>query len=174
MAIAGETITHPVNGERVTFIRTSADTDGALAELEFDLPAGMIPCPEHVHPQSTETITVHSGALRVMIDGRLQDVAAGETIELPPGRPHTYVAVGDVRLTAVYAPAMRMDGEVIKVCWKVAASGASSGSVSMPPCSIRSMAKAAMFCSLVPLTSLPIEDSGPGVSPRERAVMVRK
>ena len=31
-----------------------------------------------------------------------------------------------------------------------------------------------MFCSLEPLTSLPIEDSGPGVSPRDSAVMVRK
>ena len=31
-----------------------------------------------------------------------------------------------------------------------------------------------MLCSLEPLTSLPIEDSGPGVSPRDSAVMVRK
>jgi quercetin dioxygenase-like cupin family protein len=109
MAIAGETITHPVNGEQITFIRTSADTDGALAELEFRLPAGMTPCPEHVHPKSTETIAVHEGALRVMIDGRLHDVAAGESIALPPGRPHTYIAVGDTRITATYEPAMGMD-----------------------------------------------------------------
>ena len=109
MAIAGETITHPVNGEQITFIRTSADTDGALAELEFHLPAGMTPCPEHVHPRSTEHIAVHSGALRVMIDGRLHDVPAGESIELPPGKPHTYVAVGDVRMTATYSPAMGLD-----------------------------------------------------------------
>jgi quercetin dioxygenase-like cupin family protein len=116
MAIAGETITHPVNGEQITFIRTSADTDGALAELEFRLPAGMTPCPEHVHPQSTETITVHEGALRVMVDGRLLDVAAGETIALPPGQPHTYVAVGGVRLTAVYAPAFNIDDFFVDLC----------------------------------------------------------
>ena len=72
MANAGETITHPVNGEQITFIRTSADTDGALAELEFHLPAGMTPCPEHVHPVSTERLDVHAGELRVMLDGRLQ------------------------------------------------------------------------------------------------------
>jgi len=109
MAIAGETITHPVNGEQITFIRTSADTDGALTELEFRLPEGMIPCPEHVHPQATETLAVHEGALRVMIDGRLHHVGAGETIELAPGTAHTYFAVGDTRMTATYAPALGMD-----------------------------------------------------------------
>jgi quercetin dioxygenase-like cupin family protein len=113
MAIAGETITHPINGEQITFIRTSADTDGALAEMEFLLPAGMVPCPEHVHPKSTETITVQQGALRVMMDGRLHDVAAGETFSVPPGTPHTYVAVGEVRLNAVYAPACGMDDFLI-------------------------------------------------------------
>ena len=41
MAIAGETITHPINGEQITFIRTSAgSTDGALAELRVP-PAGL-------------------------------------------------------------------------------------------------------------------------------------
>src|SRR3954454_14391104 len=109
MAIAGETITHPVNGEQITLIRTSAATAGALAALEFRLPAGMTPCPEHVHPISTERLDVHAGELRVMIDGRLQHVRAGGSIELPPGRPHTYVSVGDVHLTATYSPALGMD-----------------------------------------------------------------
>jgi quercetin dioxygenase-like cupin family protein len=109
MAIAGETITHPISGEQITFIRTSADTDGALAEMDFYLPAGMTPCPEHLHPKSTETITVHSGALRAMVDGRLHEVAAGETFAVPPGKPHTYFAIGEVRMRATYAPACGMD-----------------------------------------------------------------
>ena len=71
MAVAGETITHPISGERITFIRTSAETDGALAEMDFYLPDGMTPCPEHIHPKSTERVTVVSGEVRAMIDGRL-------------------------------------------------------------------------------------------------------
>jgi quercetin dioxygenase-like cupin family protein len=109
MAIAGETITHPISGEQITFIRTSADTDGALAELEFFLPAGMTPCPEHVHPQSTERVTVQSGQVRAMIDGRLHTVAEGESLEVPPGTWHTWVPVGDVRMTATFTPALGMD-----------------------------------------------------------------
>jgi quercetin dioxygenase-like cupin family protein len=113
MAIAGETITHPISGEQITFIRTSADTDGALAELEFFLPAGMTPCPEHVHPKSTERVTVLSGEVRAMIDGRLQTVAEGESLEVPPGTWHTWVPVGDVRMTATFTPAMGMDDFLI-------------------------------------------------------------
>jgi quercetin dioxygenase-like cupin family protein len=113
MAVAGETITHPISGEQITFIRTSADTDGALAELEFFLPAGMTPCPEHVHPQSTERVTVHSGQVRAMIDGRLQTVAEGESLEVPPGTWHTWVPVGEVRMTATFTPALGMDDFLI-------------------------------------------------------------
>lgn len=113
MAIAGETITHPVSGERITFIRTSADTDGALAELDFFLPAGMTPCPEHVHPKSTERVTVLSGEVRAMIDGRLHTVGAGESLEVAPGTWHTWVPVGDVHMSATFTPALGMDDFLI-------------------------------------------------------------
>ena len=113
MAVAGETITHPLSGERITFVRTSAETDGALAEMDFFLPAGMTPCPEHVHPQSTERVTVRSGEVRAMMNGRLYTVRAGESLEVPPGTWHTWVPVGDVRLTATVTPAMRMDDFLI-------------------------------------------------------------
>jgi quercetin dioxygenase-like cupin family protein len=113
MAVAGETITHPISGEQITFIRTSADTDGALAELEFFLPAGMTPCPEHVHPKSTERVTAHSGQVRAMIDGRLHTVAEGESLEVAPGTWHTWVPVGEVRMTATFTPALGMDDFLI-------------------------------------------------------------
>jgi quercetin dioxygenase-like cupin family protein len=109
MAVAGETIAHPISGERITFIRTSADTDGALAEMDFYLPAGMTPCPEHVHPLSAERITVQSGEVRALIDGRLYPVHRGETLEVPAGVWHTWVPVGEVRMRAAFTPAMGMD-----------------------------------------------------------------
>ena len=37
MAHAGQSITNAVSGERITFIRTSADTDGELLEFELEL-----------------------------------------------------------------------------------------------------------------------------------------
>jgi len=47
-------------------------------------------------------------------------------------------------------------------------------SMTTPPMSSRSIANEAISCALGALTSLPMEFSGPGVSPRESAVMVRK
>ena len=37
MAYAGQTIENPVSGEKITFIQTSADTDGELLEIELEL-----------------------------------------------------------------------------------------------------------------------------------------
>ncbi len=44
MAYAGQTITNAVSGERITFIRTSADTGGEVLEVELELaPDGHVP-----------------------------------------------------------------------------------------------------------------------------------
>ena len=38
MARAGQIIHNPVSGERIEFLQTAADTDGALLEFELQLP----------------------------------------------------------------------------------------------------------------------------------------
>src|SRR3954468_1752186 len=58
MAYAGQTIENPVSGERITFIRTAADTDGELLEIELELsPDGAVPG-AHVHPEQEERFEV--------------------------------------------------------------------------------------------------------------------
>ena len=69
---------------------------------------------------------------------------------------------------------MRAPGAASSASWKAARIGATAGSSMAPPMSCRSMANEAMSCSLLALTSFAIESSGPGVSPRDSAVMVRK
>ena len=39
MVQPGDVIENPVTGERITFLRTSAETGGALAEMELELRA---------------------------------------------------------------------------------------------------------------------------------------
>jgi hypothetical protein len=51
MAYAGKVIENPISGERITFRKTAADTDGEV--LAFDLklsPDGNVPG-MHVHPR---------------------------------------------------------------------------------------------------------------------------
>jgi uncharacterized protein YndB with AHSA1/START domain len=49
----------------------------------------------HVHPEQTERIEVISGAMKVTVHGDEHLLHAGESIEIPPGTPHTQVPAGD-------------------------------------------------------------------------------
>jgi len=54
MARAGETINNTVTGERFTWRRVAADTDGRLVMGEMVLPPGGFVAAEHVHPKQEE------------------------------------------------------------------------------------------------------------------------
>jgi uncharacterized protein YndB with AHSA1/START domain len=49
----------------------------------------------HVHPEQTERIEVVSGAMKVTMHGQEHVLREGESIEIPPGAPHTQVPHGD-------------------------------------------------------------------------------
>ena len=70
-------------------------------------------------------------------------------------------------------PALAVAGERSSIAWKRAIALACAGSTSAPAWPCRSSANIAISCSVLPATSLPIEFSGPGVSPLERAEMAR-
>ena len=71
-------------------------------------------------------------------------------------------------------PAMRRPADHMTDCWKPASRGASSGSERMPYWSSTSIASDDMAWSWLADTILPMDASGPGVWPRESAVMERK
>jgi uncharacterized protein YndB with AHSA1/START domain len=49
----------------------------------------------HVHPEQTERIEVVSGAMKVTMNGRAHVLYEGDSIEVPPGTPHTQVPYGE-------------------------------------------------------------------------------
>ena len=51
MAYAGQVLKNPASGERITFRKTAADTDGELVAIDLQLPAGRrVPGGLHIHP----------------------------------------------------------------------------------------------------------------------------
>jgi quercetin dioxygenase-like cupin family protein len=111
MAYAGQTIDNPVSGERITFRRTAADTNGEL--LEFDLtltPDGHVPG-AHVHPEQEERFYVHSGRMEFRLGFRKIVAEAGDSVIVPAGRVHKFRNGGDtdahVRVQVV--PALDME-----------------------------------------------------------------
>src|SRR3954469_5953268 len=88
MARAGQTVENPATGERVTFVKTSADTGGEILVLELEWPRPGERAPEHVHPHAEERYEVVEGTAAFRIDGKHQTAGPGEVVTVPPGTPH--------------------------------------------------------------------------------------
>jgi quercetin dioxygenase-like cupin family protein/uncharacterized protein YndB with AHSA1/START domain len=98
-----------VTGETITFVRTARDTGGAAVELRFAVtPGGAVPA-THVHPEQTETFTVHRGRCRVRVGDAERMAGPGDVVVVPAGAPHAWEAVDDLDMTVVLEPALRVD-----------------------------------------------------------------
>jgi mannose-6-phosphate isomerase-like protein (cupin superfamily) len=111
MAYAGQIISNPVSGEEIEFIRTAADTDGELLELELRLsPDGKVPG-AHVHPHQEERFEVLEGRMRFRMGLKTIEAGPGDVVTVPAGKVHKFANAGDT--TAVVnvqvTPALEME-----------------------------------------------------------------
>lgn len=109
MARPGDTIENPLTGERVTFLRTTAETGGELLELELTWPRSGRRTPPHMHPEMEERWTVLEGAAAFLIgDGPERRAEVGETVVAPPGTVHVAwnPGPGPARVRAEFRPAL--------------------------------------------------------------------
>jgi quercetin dioxygenase-like cupin family protein len=111
MAHAGLIIENPVSGERITFRRTAADTDGELLELELDLPSDGRAPGAHVHPEQEERFHVLEGTMRFRLGARTIVAHAGDSVVVPAGRVHKFKNGGDrpARARVEVVPALGME-----------------------------------------------------------------
>ncbi len=111
MAHVGETIEHPLTGERVTFLETAASTGGELLRLGFEMrPGGSTPA-IHAHPRAEERFELTTGRVKIRSSGKTWVAEAGETIVVPRGAGHTWGNPFDDPATPVVElrPALRME-----------------------------------------------------------------
>jgi mannose-6-phosphate isomerase-like protein (cupin superfamily) len=111
MAYAGQIINNPVSGEEIEFIRTAADTDGELLELELRLtPDGKVPG-AHVHPHQEERFEVLEGRMRFRMGLKTIEAGPGDVVTVPAGKIHKFANADDT--TAVVnvqvTPALEME-----------------------------------------------------------------
>ena len=111
MAYAGQTIVNPVSGERITFRKTSADTDSEYLEIDVEVsPDGAVPG-MHVHPNQEERFEILSGTVRFRKGVKKIDAKAGDVVVVEPGKAHKFKNTGErgaamrVRVT----PALEME-----------------------------------------------------------------
>jgi mannose-6-phosphate isomerase-like protein (cupin superfamily) len=112
MASPGDVLTHPGTGEVVRFVRTGAQTGGALLELDVEIApfgwgGGGLP---HKHVMR-EVFIIREGSLRCFDITGVHDVRAGASIEVPAGRTHVpwNPHPQAVRATVLVEPAGEME-----------------------------------------------------------------
>jgi quercetin dioxygenase-like cupin family protein/uncharacterized protein YndB with AHSA1/START domain len=101
---AGDVLEMEPLGVRMEVLRSGEETGGELFEMEVTgRPRGFLD-QRHIHPDQTERIEVIEGRMKVGMNGREHILSEGQSIEIPPGTPHTQVPIGAgegrIRITA--------------------------------------------------------------------------
>ncbi len=102
---------NPATGERVTFVKTAADTGGELLELELVWPHEGRRAPEHVHPEMEERYEVLTGTAAFRIAGIERRAGPGEVVTVPRNTAHLAwnPTTDPVRLKVEFRPALRWE-----------------------------------------------------------------
>ena len=119
MARVGETIEHPLTGERLTFVETAATTGGGLLKISLEMaPGGFLPRP-HAHPRAEERFEVAAGRVQIKTSGRSRIAEAGETVIVPRGAGHVWGNPFDDPATVVVTlrPALKMETFLRDLLW---------------------------------------------------------
>jgi mannose-6-phosphate isomerase-like protein (cupin superfamily) len=124
MIRAGDTIVNPATGERVTFLKTSAETDGASVLIETVVEPDGAVAAAHVHPSQSETFEVVSGRLGMKAGGKKVELGPGEGITVLPGTAHKFWNAGDVpvRFVCEVRPALGFES-LLETMYALAADG---------------------------------------------------
>jgi quercetin dioxygenase-like cupin family protein len=111
MAKVGQTIEHPLSGERLTFLETAATTGGDLLKISVEMAPGGAIGQTHVHPRAQEEFEVLSGRVQLKTARETRIAEAGESLIVPRGAAHFWGNPFDDPATVAVTlrPALKME-----------------------------------------------------------------
>ena len=120
----GDTIENPVTGERITFLATSADTNGEAVVIETIVEPDGFVAAAHVHPKQEERFEVVAGTLGLKVGSDEIVAGPGETMTVPAGTSHRFWNAGadDVRFRCEVRPALEFE-QLLETMFALAADG---------------------------------------------------
>jgi mannose-6-phosphate isomerase-like protein (cupin superfamily) len=124
MIYAGDTLYNPVTGERMTFIETSADTNGEYVKIELLAEPGAVVAAAHVHPQQEERFEILAGVMGLKVDGEKLEARPGDVLVVDAGLAHKWWNAGDTDLVfrCTVRPAGKFES-LIETMFSLAADG---------------------------------------------------
>jgi mannose-6-phosphate isomerase-like protein (cupin superfamily) len=120
----GDTIENTATGERLTFLATSADTDGEAVVVETVVQPDGAVAAAHVHPAQSERFAVAEGTLRMKVGREQLTLGPGEVAIVEPGTAHRFWNAGDqpVRFVCEIRPALQFES-LVETMFALAADG---------------------------------------------------
>ena len=124
MIRTGDTIRNQVTGETITFLATSADTDGEAVVIETVVQPDGFVAAAHVHPSQSERFAVAEGTLVLKVDGQEKTLSPGDVAVVEPGQAHKFWNAGDepVRFVCEVRPALQFES-LLETMFDLAADG---------------------------------------------------
>ena len=124
MIQAGDTLYNPVTKERMTFLKTAADTNGEYVLIELSAAPGAVVAAAHVHPNQTETFEILRGTLGAKVGGKQLEAKAGDVLVVEPRVSHKWWNAGEDELVfrCEVRPALQFE-RMIETMFGLAADG---------------------------------------------------
>lgn len=96
MSRTNHTVVNPAIGHQITFLQTAEQTNNELLQIEYvvEEPEDKPSIPLHIHLKCEERFETLQGNLGLVIDGDQQVLKVGESLNIPPGTPHTFWNAG--------------------------------------------------------------------------------
>lgn len=121
--MAARTIDNPVIRDRITFLKTTAETNGAYLQMKVELAAGG-GNQLHYHLDFTERFEVVDGRLNLDVNGQHLVLQPGQSAEAAIGVPHRFYALADdpVTFLAEVRPACQFE-RALRISYGLARDG---------------------------------------------------
>jgi quercetin dioxygenase-like cupin family protein len=107
----GDTIENPITGERVTFLKTSAETEGELVVIDAVVAPGGSVAAEHLHPYQSERFEILEGEVEFKLGGEVVVAKPGDVVLVEPGKSHQFRNLGneEIRFRTEVRPALSFE-----------------------------------------------------------------
>jgi quercetin dioxygenase-like cupin family protein len=107
----GDTIENPITGERVTFLKTSAETDGELVVIDATVAPGGFVAAEHLHPYQSERFEILEGEIEFKLGKEVVTARPGDVVMVEPGTSHQFRNLGneEIRFRTEVRPALSFE-----------------------------------------------------------------
>ena len=107
----GDTLVNVRTGQRMTFLKTWAETNGTQLKIECVSPVTSVREKLHYHPYQENRFTLTQGQLLFTIDGKEKLALAGDIISIPKNIPHSFYNSGlaEAHYIQEFFPALKID-----------------------------------------------------------------